>query len=371
MIPISEPLFISGEKEHLARCIEQGWISSEGPFVKEFEERFSAYVGRQHGVAVSSGTAALEIALEAMDLKPGDEVIMPTFTIMSCALAVVAQGGVPVFVDAEPDTWNSDMTKIEAGINEKTRALMAVHTYGHPCDMDVLVHLAKKYNLLLIEDAAEAHGAEYKRKKCGGFGDISCFSFYANKIVNTGEGGMVLTNNPQYAERARTLRNLAFQKGNRFHHEELARNYRMTNLQAAVGVAQMKNIERLVQIKRENARKYTERLCYVKGLQLPHEKEWAKNVYWTYGIVLDEATGFTAERFAAALAEKGIATRPFFYPLHLQPVWHKKGITINTADAYPVAERIATQGLYLPSGLGLKEKQIEEVCAAVKIVLNQ
>lgn len=367
MIPVNEPLFISREKKYLNKCIDTGWISSEGPFVKEFEEKFASYVGKKHGAAVSSGTAALEVAAGAIGLKPGDEVIMPTFTIISCALAVLNNQAVPVFVDADPETWNMDVDKIEEKITEKTRAIMPVHIYGHPCDMDKIMAVAKKYDLKIIEDAAEAHGAEYKGKKCGSFGDISCFSFYANKIITTGEGGMLLTDKEEYAARAKLLRNLGFDKERKFIHEELARNYRMTNLQAALGVAQLENIDKLVEIKRNNAKKYNEGLKNISGLQLPAEKEWAKNVYWMYGIVLDEKTGFTAETFAEKLAEEGVGARYFFYPMHLQPALKRAGV--EPRGEYPVAERIARQGLYLPSGLGLKESQIKEVCQAVRKIL--
>jgi len=368
MILANEPLFISNEKKYLAQCIDKGWISSEGPFVKKFEAKFSSYIGKKYGIAVSSGTAALEIAMGVIRIKPGDEVIIPTFTIISCPLAVVAYGGTPVFIDVDPETWNMDVSKIEEKITKRTKAIMPVHIYGHPSDMDPILKIAKKHNLLIIEDAAEAHGAEYKDKKCGSFGDISCFSFYANKIITCGEGGMILTDNKKYAERARCLRNLGFIERKRFYHKELARNYRMTNLQAAVGVAQLKNIKKLIKIKRENAKKYTEKLKNVKGLQIPIERDWAKNVYWMYGIVLDESTGFDAGSFAKELAKNGIATRPFFYPLHLQPVWKK--LNINSKGKYPVAERIAKQGIYLPSGLGLKNNQINKVCGVIKELLK-
>ncbi len=368
MIPVNEPLFISDEKKYLDKCIDEGWVSSDGPFVKEFEKGFAKYVGRKYGIAVSSGTAALEVAVGALKLKPGDEVIIPSFTIISCAAAVVANGGVPIFVDSDPEIFTIDPAKIEEKITKKTKAIMVVHMYGHPCDVDPILEIAKKHNLLVIEDAAEAHGAEYKGKKCGSFGDISIFSFYANKIITTGEGGMVLTNNEEYSERAKLLRNVAFQQGEkRYQHEELARNYRMTNLQAAIGVAQLHNIEKLIKIKRENAKKYYDELKDVKGLQLPAEKEWAKNVYWMYGLVLDKSTGFTAETFAAALLKKGIQTRPFFYPMHLQPVFKKLR---KKKDTFPVTERIAKCGLYLPSGLGLNEAQIREVVEAIKKILS-
>lgn len=367
MIPVNEPLFISDEKKYLAQCIDSGWVSSIGPFVKEFEENFSSFIDKKYGIAVTSGTAALEVAMGAIELKPGDEVIMPTFTIISCALAVVNYGGIPIFVDVDPETWNINVQKIEEKITKRTKAIMPVHIYGHPCDMDPILRIAKKYNLKTIEDAAEVQGAEYKGRKCGSFGDISCFSCF-NKIINTGEGGMILTDNKKYAEKVKTLRNLGYVTKRRFYHQEFARNYRMTNLQAALGVAQFKNIKKLIKIKRENAKKYTKRFKNIKGLQLPIEKEWAKNIYWMYGIVLDESTGFNAEIFAKKLFKEGIETRPFFYPLHLQPAFKKMNIKLK--GRYPVAERIAKQGLCLPSGLGLKDWQIEKVCKVIKKILR-
>ena len=377
MIPVNRPLFISNEKKYLTECIDSGWVSSNGPYVKEFEEKFAKYVGRDFGVAVSSGTAALEVAVGTLGLRPGDEVLMPTFTIISCALAIVAYGGVPVFVDAEEETWNINADEIEKKITRKTKAIMVVHTYGHPCDMDRILKIAKKHKLFLIEDAAEAHGAEYNGRRCGSFGDISIFSFYGNKVISTGEGGMVLTNDKKYADRARLLRNLGFDKDQRFHHQELARNYRMTNMQAALGVAQLKNIEKLVKIKRENAKEYTKLLEGVKGIQLPVEKNYAKNIYWMYGVVLlarnvlhskasgEKSINMIAEAFAEKLLKEGIQTRPFFYPMHLQPVFkkYKKG-------KFPVSEKIAKYGLYLPSGLGLKKEEIKKVCSIIKNIIK-
>lgn len=368
MIPVNKPLFISNEKKYLARCIETGWISSEGPFVKQFEQDFSSYIGKRYGIAVTSGTAALEIAIGALRIKAGDEVIMPTFTIISCASAVVAYGGTPVFVDSESETWNMDVRKIEEKITKKTKAIMPVHIYGHPCDMDPIIRLAKKYNLKIIEDAAEAHGAIYKGKKCGSFGDISCFSFYANKIISTGEGGMLLTNSSAYAKRARLLRDLGFDQERRFHHKELARNYRMSNVQAALGVAQTKKIDELIALKREHATRYTDALKKIKGLTLPTQKTWAKSVYWMYGVVLDERTKLDARLFAKKLEKRGIGTRPFFYPLHLQPILKDRGA--KPKRTFPIAERIARQGLYLPSGLGLTNKEIDTVCKEVKTILS-
>ena len=369
MIPVNEPLLNGREKELLIRCIESGWISSDGPFINEFENKFTSYIGVEHGIAVCNGTAALETALFAAGIGRGDEVIMPSFTIISCALAAIRLGAVPVLVDAEPETWNIDVSQIEARITPRTRAIMPVHIYGHPVDMDPVLEIATKYNLLVIEDAAEVHGAEYKGRKCGSLGNISAFSFYANKIITTGEGGMVLTSNPQMAERARSYRNLCFRPGRRFFHTELGHNYRMTNLQAAIGVAQMERIEEFIQIKRRMGRYYQERLSGVDGIRCQIEKPWAKSVYWMFGIELDESLGMSADQMMLALKQKGIGTRPFFLGLHEQPALHHLGLFQK--EQYPVTERIARQGLYLPSGLTLNEKQIDEVVSAVSSILSE
>jgi perosamine synthetase len=364
MIPVSEPLISEKELQYVTECLKTGQISSAGKYVEEFEKKWAEYCGMKYGVAVSSGTAALQVAVKCLDLAPGDEVIMPTFTIISCALAIIYNGLKPVLVDSNPNTWTMDVLHIEDKITEKTRAIMPVHIYGHPCDMEPIWGLAKKYNLIVIEDAAEAHGAEYKGKKCGGLGDISCFSFYANKIITTGEGGMILTNNEEYAEKAKSFRNLCFRKERRFYHTEMGNNFRLTNLQAAIGLAQLERIEELIEKKRWIGKMYTERLKDLEGVQLPIEEPWAKNVYWMYGIVLDENIGMDAKEFARRLYEQGIETRPFFLGMHEQPVFQKMGLF--KGEHYPVAERIARQGLYLPSGLTLTEEQIEKVVEAVR-----
>ncbi len=368
MIFVNEPLLDGNEKKYLSECIDTGWISSEGPFVKRFEKIFPSYIGAKHGIAVCNGTAALEVAIASIDISPGDEVIIPTFTIISCALAVIRHGGVPVLVDVEPDTWCMDINQVRDKITSRTKAIMPVHMYGHPVDMDPVMELAEKHGLYVIEDAAEAHGAEYKGRKCGNIGHINCFSFYANKIITTGEGGMVVTNDDKLAGRARLHRNLCFKEGRRFYHEELGGNYRMTNLQAAIGVAQSERIEEFVGIKRKNGSKYNELLADIDLIQRPVEKEWAKNVYWMYGIVLDETAG-SAEDCAIKLKEKGVGTRPFFLGMHEQPVFHNMGLFKD--EQYPVSERIARQGLYLPSGLTLTEEKIKGVVKAVREVLEK
>lgn len=364
MIPVCEPLLTERETELVLDCLKSGWISSAGKYIDRFEAEWAAYCGMKYGVAVSNGTAALEVAIGLLDLQPGDEVIMPTFTIISCAQAVTAYDGVPVLVDSNPHNWQMDVSQIEGKITSRTRGIMPVHIYGHPVDMEPLLEIARKHDLVVIEDAAEVHGAEYKGGKCGGLGDISTFSFYANKLITTGEGGMVLTNSPELADKARSLRNLCFQKSRRFLHEELGYNYRLTNIQAALGVAQLERIEQIVERKRAIASAYTERLKNLPEISLPVEEPWAKNVYWVYGIVLDESTGMNAIQLAQRLAEKDIQTRPFFLGMHEQPVFQKMGLFVG--EKYPVAERLARQGLYLPTGLSIQESQIDFICAAVR-----
>jgi perosamine synthetase len=376
MIPVNEPLLGKRELEYVTECVRTGWISSVGRFIEQFEVQWATYCGMQHGIAVSNGTTALQVAVRCLDLQPGDEVIIPTFTIISCALAIVDVGAVPVLVDSEPRTWCMDISQVESRITARTRAIMPVHIYGHPVDMDPLLALADQHGLAIIEDAAEVHGAEYLSgrngeqsvwRRCGGIGHLSTFSFYANKLITTGEGGMVLTSDPVYAEKARGLRNLCFRPERRFYHTELGYNYRLTNMQAALGLAQVERMAEIIVSKRWMGHAYTERLQDIPGLQLPVEEPWARHVYWMYGLVLDATTGMDATEFARRLQALGVQTRPFFLGMHEQPVFLERGLFQD--ERYPVAERIARQGLYLPSGLALTEMQIDQVCAAVKTVL--
>lgn len=367
MIPVNEPLISGRAAEYVDTCLRTGWISSEGSYIREFEEKWAAYCGMDYGIAVSSGTAALAMAVTTLDLEPGDEVILPTFTIISCALAVIEAGAIPVLVDCDPRTWCMDVTQVESRITPRTRAIMAVHIYGHPVDMDPIRDLAERHNLRVIEDAAEAHGGQYKGRRVGGLGDLSCFSFYANKIISTGEGGMVLARRSADAERLKGLRNLCFRPDRRFYHTELGHNYRLTNVQAAIGLAQVEQISEHIRRKRAMAAVYNEHLKEVPQLTLPVERPWASNVYWMYGVVLDDRVGFDATEFARRLKERGVDTRPFFLGMHEQPVLHERGLF--RGERYPVAERIARHGLYLPSGLTLTATQAEEVCDVVKKVL--
>lgn len=365
MIPVSEPLVGEAEIARVVECMRTGWISSVGSAIEEFESRWAAYCGMEHGVAVSNGTVAIEVALECLDLQPGDEVIVPAFTIISCVQSVIYAGGTPVLVDADPVTWTMDVRQLESKITSRTRAIMPVHIYGHPVDMDPVWALSRKHGLAIVEDAAEAHGAEYRGRRCGSLGDLSCFSFYANKIITTGEGGMVLTNSAAHAARARGLRNLCFRPDRRFLHDELGHNYRLTNIQAAIGAEQVARIEELVERKRTMAARYGAGLAGCAGIQLPVEQPWAKNVYWMYGLVLDESLGFNARAFADRLRARGVDTRPFFLSMHEQPVLHAMGF-FNDGEPFPVAQRLGEYGLYLPSGLGLTADEIDRVCDAVR-----
>ena len=294
-IPVNEPLLTGNAKKYLAECIDTGWISSEGPFVQRLEEEMSQRAGRKFGVAVTNGSAALDVAVAALGLGPGDEVILPTFTIISCAASIVRAGATPVVVDCDADTWNMTAEHVEEKITARTRAIMVVHIYGLPVDMDPIVTVAEKHGLKIIEDAAEMHGQTYKGKPCGSFGDISTFSFYPNKLVTTGEGGMVLTDDPVLAEKCRSFRNLCFQK-KRFVHEELGWNFRMSNLQAALGVAQLENLDDFVERKRRMGRRYTESCGHFLAAVADSTTDYAENIYWMYGLVLKDEVPFDAEK---------------------------------------------------------------------------
>jgi len=368
MIPVNEPLLDGNEKKYLNQCIETGWISSEGPFVKQFEEEFAARVGREFGIAVCNGTAALETAIVALKIKAGDEVILPTFTIISCAAAIVRSGATPVVVDSDPLTWNMDVEQVEAKISPRTRAIMIAHMYGLPVDVDPILELARKHGLAVIEDAAEMHGQTYRGRPCGSFGDISIFSFYPNKHVTTGEGGMVVTDDAALADRCRSLRNLCFQPGKRFIHEELGFNFRMTNLQAAVGLAQLERLDDFVVLKRRMGQRYDVLLHDVTGVQRPLSRtDYAENIYWVYGLVLDDSYPDDADEVMRLLGERGIGTRPFFWPMHEQPVFRRMGLFADVCC--PVSEHLARRGFYIPSGLALTDTQIDTVGRALCEVL--
>lgn len=361
-IPVFEPELGEEELANVADCVKTGWISGySGKYIDEFEEKFSSYCGCKYGITTTNCVTALQLVLESLEIGKGDEVIVPTFTMMATVAAIVRVGAKPVLVDSEPITWNIATEQIKENVTNRTRVIMPVHIYGHPCEMSPILELALKHGLFVIEDAAESHGAEYKGKRTGGLGDAGCFSFYINKIITTGEGGMITTNNKRLAERAKLLKSYATIPASRFLHEYIGFNYRMTNIQAAVGVGQMSKIDRFVERKREIARQYSNRLKSIKGIALPVEMPWAKNVYWVYGICVAESR---RDELRMRLSEKGVETRTFFTPMHMQPCFRKIGLFVN--DEYPVAEQLSREGLYLPNSVNLTEEQIEYICNIIK-----
>lgn len=364
IIPVSDPKLDGNELRYVTQCIQSNWISSAGRFVRDFEEAFAAAVGCRYGVACSNGTTALHLALATLGIGPGDEVIIPTFTMIATANAVRYTGATPVLVDSERGTWNLDVGQLEAKITPRTRGIVLMHTYGHPVDTDPVLELAARRDLWVVEDAAEAHGARYKDRPAGSLTRAASFSFYANKIITTGEGGMVTTNDAELARVARRLRDHAFSDERHFWHKYLGFNYRMTNMQAAVGLAQVERLEEFVGIRRANAVRYTRALSKIPGLTLPVERPWARNVYWMYGMVVEDAFGISRDELRQRLARRGIETRTFFIPIHIQPIYYE----LFKGQRYPVAEELCRRGLYLPSGATLTEAEVDYVCETVREV---
>jgi len=364
-VPVNEPVIAPEAKRAVLEALDTGWISSAGPAIEKFEKEFARFIGVKHGIAVSNGTAALHVAIAALGIGPGDEVIVPDFTMIASVVAVLYTGAIPIFVDIERETFAVDPEKIEKAITKKTKAIMPVHLFGHSANMDPILAIAKKHRLAVIEDAAEAHGATYHGKKCGSMGEVGCFSFYANKIITTGEGGMVVTDDDALADRVRRLRDLAHSPEKRFIHTEVGFNYRLTNLQAALGVGQMARIDEYIAKKEWMGRRYGEELSDIRGLRLPITKEYATNVYWMYGVLVEENFGMTKNELRAKLKEQGVDTRDFFYPCHSQPLL--KGHPQATMH-FPVTEDVAARGFYLPSGLALTEEQIRYVSVALHTI---
>jgi len=358
MIPVAEPIIGDKEKAYVNDCLNSGWISSLGKYVTAFEEGFAGFCGARFGIATSNGTTALHLALVVAGIGPGDEVLLPTLTFIATANAVHYCGAKPVFLDSEPRTWNLDPARIEEKITPRTRAIIVVHLYGHPVDMDPVMTIARRHNLIVIEDAAEAHGAQYKGRPVGSIGHLAAFSFYGNKIITTGEGGMVLTDDPALAERARSLRDHGMDAHKRYWHPVIGYNYRMTNIQAAIGLGQLERIEELIALRRRNAALYNRYLCQVPGITLPPEESWAKSVYWMYSILLDERFPLGRDDFLVALKTRGVDSRPFFYPIHTNPPY-------CTDERFPVAESLAARGLNLPSGATLTPAQVETICSII------
>jgi perosamine synthetase len=354
-IPIAEPLLGDKELAYVIACVKSGWISSLGEYVRTFENRFAEYCGVRYGVATFNGTVALHLLAATLNLGPGDEVIMPSLTYVATANAIAYTGAKPVFVDSERDTWNIDPGTVAEAITPRTKVIIAVHLYGHPANMEPLRAIADAHNLRLLEDAAEAHGAQYKGQRVGGLSDAAIFSFYGNKIITTGEGGILVTDNEEWAKRAFFLENQGRYNDNPYWHPEIGFNYRMTNVQAAIGLAQLERIDEMLAIRRRNATHYNQRLAEVPGLTLPPEMAWAENVYWMYSVIIEDEFGPTRDEVQARLREAGIETRPFFYPLHTLPMY-------NTGQSLPVAEDLGRRGLNLPSSATLTPEQIDFVC---------
>ena len=367
-VPVNEPLLFGNEKKYLMKCIKDGFVSSTGPFVEKFEKKFARRLNRKFAISVSNGTAALQLAFESLDIKKNEEVILPSFTIISCILPIIRCGAKPVLIDSDPVTWNMDVNKIEKKITSKTKAIIAPHTYGLPIDMDPLIKIAKKYKLKLIEDAAEAIGLKYKKKECGSFGDVSTFSFYANKHITTGEGGMIVTDNKKIAERCKSLRNICFNKKRRFVHYELGWNNRFTNLQSAVGLAQLEKLNSFIIKKRNIGKVYNRELSKIKIFHTPLDRQtFAKNIYWVYGLVLKKNSQISLKYMMKELMKEGVQTRHFFWPLHEQPILKKMGFFKK--NKFPVAEYLSRNGFYIPTGLKLTSSQQKFVINKIKKIV--
>jgi perosamine synthetase len=369
-IPVCQPFLNGNEVEYVRDAVDSTWISSQGKYLERFEKEFPAYVGRKRGTCTCNGTTALHLALRAAGIGPGDEVILPTFTMIATAFAICYCGAIPVLIDANPDDWNLDVSKLEAAISPKTKAILVVHIYGHPTDMNPVLDIAAQHNLFVIEDAAEAIGSEYKGKLCGSFGSISCFSFFANKNITCGEGGMVLTNDDLLYDRLRYLKNLCFPlgKSREYDHEEIGYNYRMSNLHAALGCAQLERVNEYVEMRRRNATLYSHRLSRIPGLRLPVELDSVKNSYWMYGIVCEKQFPVSRDQLIEKLLERGIESRKFFKPMHLQKSIRDYGL--RAPSPMPISEHLGDAGLYLPSSSSLAVEDIDRICDAIAEVTS-
>ncbi len=369
-IPVNTPKIFSQEKIFVNKALSTGWISSEGPAVKQFEEKFSNFNKRKYGVSVSSGTAALEIIIKSLDLKKGDEVIIPSFTIISSVMCIIKNGLKPVLVDSDLENWNMSLNQTINKINKKTKAIIITHIYGFPVDMQKIINLANKKKILIIEDAAEMIGQKYKKRICGSFGIASTFSFYANKHITTGEGGMIVTNDKKIYERCKSLRNLCFgTKGNRFNHSDIGWNYRFTNIQAAMGLGQLHNINWIVKRKREIGKRYIERLKNNKNIIIQNNSnKYSQNIFWVFGILLKKGYKYKRDEITKKLFKNNIQTRNFFHPMHKQSILLKKGI-FKKNSKFPNSEYLSENGFYLPSGLGLTNKEIDYICIKVNEII--
>lgn len=366
-IPVCEPFLNGNEIKYVTDAISTGWISSNGKYVTDFEHSFAEYCGMKYGVAVCNGTVALHLALVALGIGKGDEVIIPSFTMIATAYAVCYVGAKPVFIDADKDTWNLDVTKIEEKITSRTKAIIPVHIFGNPCDMDAIKLIAEKYKLFIIEDAAEAHGAEYKGKKVGSFSSIGCFSFFANKILTTGEGGMVLTNDKYLYNQCRYFKNMCFPPNGprNYQHKDIGFNYRMSNLHAAIGLAQVEKADEYRSMRIRNAMLYMENLKDCAGIIFQKNQTNGKNVHWMNTIVIDpKKYGHTKSQLIEHLRKSQIDTRLLFVSMARQESLKKYGCDI--VDEYPVTDWLTENGVYIPSATSLTEEQIKYICDVIK-----
>ena len=368
-VPVNLPLVSESDIESVSQALRDGWISGEGPIVANFESQFAKFCNRKHGISVTNGTAAIEVVIHALGIGPGDEVIVPSFAIISCISQILRCGARPIFVDSDPLTWNMNVNNVETAITSRTKAIMAVHTYGLPVDIDPLCEIAGRHRIIVIEDAAESHGLLYKGKRCGSFGLVSTFSFYANKHLTTGEGGMVVTNDDELAEKIRYYRNLSFRPEQRFVHDELGWNLRMSSLQAALGASQLLRIDQILERRRALGETYQQAFSELSDAQTPlTETRWSANDYWVFGMVLLGRRANTRSQVQSALAEVGVGTRPFFWPLHLQPVLKRFGL--ESQPPLPVAENLGNNGFYIPNGLGMSPADTEYVIEQVRKILK-
>ena len=370
-IPVNPPVIFKQDKINIKECLDEGWVSSEGKFVKLFEKNFSNYINKKYGVAVANGSGALEIAIKSLNLKKNDEVIIPVFSIISTALCVLKLGLKPVLVDCDKENWNMIPEQVISKINKKTRAIIITHIYGFPVDLKKIIKISRKKKIKIVEDSAEMIGQKIKNKKCGSFGDISTFSFYANKHITTGEGGMILTNDLKIYKKCKSLRNLCF--GNeslkRFNNDDIGWNYRMSNLQGAMGCGQLKNIKWIIKRKREIGKRYYLRLVKNKNIFIqPLKNAFSKNIYWVFGIVINNKSKHKRDKIMKFLHKKNIQTRPFFWPMHKQKIFKKMKLFKN--EKYPNAEHISKRGFYLPSGIGIKNFEIDYICSTLNKILE-
>jgi perosamine synthetase len=357
-IPVAAPALVGNEQAYVLDCLKSTWISAKGHYIQRFEGAFSEFCGVRHAVSCSTGTAALHLALLALGIGPGDEVILPTLTYIATANAVAYCGARPVFVDSDPRTWNMDTSSLAEVVTSRSKAVVVVHLYGNPVDMDSVLHTARAHGLCVIEDAAQAHGAQYRGRRVGALGDIGTFSFYGSKILTTGQGGMVVTDDEELATRVQQLRSQGMDPGRRYWFPIVGYNYQMTNVAAAIGLAQLEKVEWHLARRRQIARQYRRQLRGARGISFQVQQLWARSAHWLMGLVLDEQTAIPRDSLIVCLAERGIETRPFFWPMHTLPMY--QGCAPDLA--YPVAERLAAQGLSLPSSATLTNEDVTYVC---------